>query len=66
LTIALIVGGALFYFYRIFYLNEREAGNVVMFGRAHLNFIPHFAIFAAFAILTAQAFYVRPSARDDA
>ena len=66
LITALIVCGALFYFYRIFYLNDHEAGIVVIFGHTHLNFIPHFAIFGAFAVFAAQAFYFLPNSGDDA
>ena len=58
LIVAVLVVGALFYFYRIFYLDEREAGVIVIFGREHLNFIPYFAIVGAFIIFAAQGFYV--------
>jgi len=59
-----LVVGALFYFYRMFYLDERAAGVVVIFGREHFNFMPHFAIYGAFSIFASQGFYVLSNKTD--
>jgi hypothetical protein len=58
LIASLLVVGALITLYRIFYLDEHQAAVIVVFGREHLNYMPHFAIFGAFIIFATQGFYV--------